>query len=89
MTKKHFIAMAIQFGLSIRIRINDYVAQRISLDEYDLWYSTYVTAINDFCKVAKQFNNNFDVEYFLDFVGDVATERRDAQGKLTKKNKVA
>lgn len=89
MTKKHFIAMAIQFGLSTRIRLNDYRANRITLDEYDFWYTTYVTAINDFCKVAKQFNSNFDVEYFLDFVADVAMERRDAQGKLIKKGKVA
>ena len=89
MTKKHFVAMAIQFGQTIRIRLDDYVAQRITLDEYDFWYNAYLAAVTDFCKVAKQSNSNFDVEYFLDFVGDIVTEKRDAQGKLVKKSKVA
>jgi hypothetical protein len=85
MTKKHFIAMAIQFAKaqsSICTTDRDVDVKAQQLIGLDL-------AIHAFCEVAKEANSAFDQDYFLNFIHEIFYGQRDANGKLVKKSKVA
>lgn len=77
MSHKDFDAMAIEFGLAIR-----WCANAGSQDLTDAQLLTVKRNVESFCRVAKSSNSLFDRQRFLDFVDDVATQRRDAFGKL-------
>jgi hypothetical protein len=85
MTKKHFIAMAIQFAkVQSSICTND--------RDVDVKASQLVgvnLAIDAFCEVAKQANPNFDKDYFTNFIHEIFYGQRDANGKLIKSRKAA
>jgi hypothetical protein len=83
MTKKHFIAMAIQFAKvqsSILLMDRDVDAKASQLVGVGL-------AIDAFCKVAKESNSAFDESYFKDFIHEILYGQRDANGKLVKTTK--
>jgi hypothetical protein len=85
MTKKHFIAMAIQFAKvqsSILTMDRDVDTKATQLVGVSL-------AIDAFCKVAKESNSAFDESYFKDFIHQILYGQRDANGKLVKKSKAA
>jgi hypothetical protein len=83
MTKKHFIAMAIQFAKvqsSICTNDRDVDVKAQQLIGVDL-------AIHAFCQVAKESNSAFDQDYFLNFIHEIFYGKRDANGKLIKQSK--
>jgi hypothetical protein len=84
MTKKHFVAMAIQFAkVQSSICTND--------RDVDVKASQLVgvqLAIDAFCEVAKQANANFDKEYFTTFIHEIFWGKRDADGKKVTKGKL-
>jgi hypothetical protein len=83
MTKKHFIAMAIQFAKvqsSILTMDRDVDTKATQLVGVSL-------AIDAFCKVAKESNSAFDESYFKDFIHAILYGQRDANGKLVKTTK--
>jgi hypothetical protein len=89
MTKKHFNAMAIEFGRYLlwlkeckENKLNFHLAEYNQIRE-----NTYWTAIGSFCEVAKAANPAFDKERFCDFVTDIQDGRRDKDGKLVKTTK--
>jgi hypothetical protein len=71
MTKKHFVAFANAYGFQLRFLNPDHVEQ--------FWLG-----IKIFEDVCKQFNPNFDVETFEDWIRDIAEKRRDLNGKKIK-----
>jgi hypothetical protein len=83
MTKKHFIAMAIQFAkVQSSICTND--------QDVDVKASQLVgvqLAIDAFCEVAKEANSAFDKDYFTTFIHEMFYGQRDANGKLVKTTK--
>lgn len=85
MSKKHFIAMAIQFALLRKEILN----RNMSTVHKAHQLSGVSEAQDAFCKVAIQSNPNFDKYYFLDFIDDIAAGKRDNNGKLIKTKKVA
>jgi hypothetical protein len=85
MTKKHFIAMAIQFAKvqsSICLGDRDVDVKASQLIGVEL-------AIDAFCEVAKQANSAFDKDYFKTFIHEIFYGQRDANGKLIKSRKAA
>ena len=85
MTKKHFIAMAIQFAKvqsSICTNDRDVDVKASQLIGVEL-------AIDAFCEVAKQANSAFDKDYFKNFIHEIFYGQRDANGKLIKSRKAA
>lgn len=83
MTKKHFIAMAIQFAKvqsSILNMDRDVDTKATQLNGVSL-------AIDAFCRVAKESNSAFDEAYFKGFINEILYGKRDANGKLIKQSK--
>jgi len=83
MTKKHFIAMAIQFAkVQSNICLTD--------SDVDIKASQLVgvnLAIDAFCEVAKQANSAFNKDYFTTFIHEIFYGQRDANGKKIKQTK--
>jgi hypothetical protein len=71
MTKKHFEAFANAYGFQLRFLNPNDVEQ--------FWLG-----IRIFEDVCKQFNPNFDVTTFEDWIRDIAEKRRDLNGKKIK-----
>jgi len=85
MSKKHFIAMAIQFAQTRKTILNS----GLGLVATSHMLMGYTDAVIAFCKVAKNSNSNFDHNYFLDFIDEIVEGKRDTFGKLIKTKKVA
>jgi len=85
MSKKHFIAMAIQFAQTKKEIINS----GLGLVATSHMLMGYTDAVMAFCRVAKNSNPNFDHNYFLDFIDEIVEGKRDTFGKLIKTKKMA
>ena len=84
MTKKHFTAMAIKFAdINLTILHSDNSA----MDKAQQLMATK-KAIQGYCEVAKSFNSNFDVDYFVNFIDEIFMGKRDRNGKLRTKAKL-
>lgn len=86
MTKQHFEAMAQQFAIMKKGIMNN---DSLDLDKKVQVVATYLDAVRAFCYVAKQFNSNFDADYFDNYIEEIVCGTRDVNGKKIKKGKVA
>lgn len=81
MAKKHFTAMAIEFGSILRdLYSNDDLTDVSANAAIDAIHAT----IRGFVRVAKSANSAFDATTFWNFIEDVQEGRRDLDGRIVK-----
>ena len=94
MTKKHFIAMAIEFGDLYRRADWKYAdnAERYGSPD-DSGHVAELDTIRRceeaFMSVAKRANPRFDSDHFLTFVQEIRTHARDLDGRKVSRSKVS
>ena len=82
MSRKDFVAMAIEFG-----DLKRWTAHSGSTEITSVQLNTIDRCINAYMRTARQANSNFDSGYFVTFVDEVASGERDLDGKKVKKSK--